>query len=273
MSDVIFISDVIDVLSKCLYIQLLTFNIQLLFIPLTKNLRKDKMKFLYIIIITAFFMSCQPKEVKVPVNDNPGLHEVWNNSPIYILQKIDGQDTIADLKLGQTISTTKWLVAVEKSLVLKQLLPALEKVYKKRRKVSLHSDGKGELYFAYVDSVQKKMSFVEATKLVLMPDFYTSQKYFKQYQKADPEFEKWHLYFYPDNIVLNDSIKFGNISKKQLLDSVSRYMKQKDTLSKKLYLNFDKRDNFDRFLDYYTFFKQNSLPNTTLSSKIFIFTP
>ena len=231
------------------------------------------MKFLYIIIITAFFMSCNHKEVMVPVNDNPGLHEVWNNSPVYILQKIEGKDTIADLKLGQIISTTKWLVAVDRHLTLKQLLPALNKVYKRRRKVSLHSDGKGELYFAYVDSIQKKVSFVNATKLFLMPDFYTSEKYFKQYKKADPGTEKWHLYFYRDNIVLNDSIKLGSISKQQLLDSVVSYMKQKDTMTKQLYLNFDKRNKFDRFLDYYTFFKQKSLHNTTVSPKIFIFTP
>ncbi len=219
-------------------------------------------------------MSCKQKEVKVPVNDNPGLHEVWNNSPVYVLRTIDGQDTIADLKLGQTISTTKWLVAIDKNLTMKQLLPALKKIYKKRRKVSLHSDGKGEVYFAYLDSVQKKMSFVETTKMDLMPDFYTSGEYFKQYSKADMGYEKWHLYIYPRKIVLNDSIKFNSyVSKNQLLDSLAYYMKQRDSVQKQLYLNFDKQDDFNRFLDYYTFFKQNSPANTKTSSKIFIFTP
>lgn len=230
------------------------------------------MKFLYLVFLTVFFISCKPKEIKVPVNDNPGLHEVWDNSPVYILKKIDGQDTIADLKLGQTISTTKWLVAIDKDLTLKQLLPALKKVYKKRRKVSLHSDGKGELYFAYLDSVQKKMSFVNATKMDLMPDFFTSGNYFKEYPKADEGVKKWHLYFYPDKIVLNDSINFGrNLSKKQITDSISFYLKQANTLPVRLYLNFDMRLDFDRFLDCYTFFKQNTPANMDVSSKIFIF--
>ncbi len=220
-------------------------------------------------------MSCKPKEVKVPLNDNPGLHEVWNNSPIYILRKIDGQDTIADLKLGQTISTTKWLVAVDKQLTLKQLLPSLRKVYKKRRKVSLHSDGKGELYFAYLDSLQKKMSFVNATKMDLMPDFFISEKYFNQYKKADTGFEKWHLYVYRNKIVLNDSIKFDKkIYKKKLLDTLSFYMKRRrDSFPKQLYLNFDNRLDFDRFLDFYIYFNQNHPANAKVSSKIFTFTP
>jgi len=219
-------------------------------------------------------MSCKPKDVKIPVNDNAGLHEVWNNSPVYILRDINGHDTLADLKLGQTISTTKWLVAVDKRLTLKQLLPALQKLYKKRRKVSMHSDGKGQLYFTFMDSVQHKVSFVEATDLDLVPDIYTSQKYFEQYPLADVEFKKIHLYIYPDKIVLNDSIKFEpEISKQQLLNRIKSFEKSMDTVPKQVYLNFSTRTNFDRFLNYYTFFKNNPLPKIQISTKIFIFTP
>ena len=219
-------------------------------------------------------MSCKPKDVKIPVNDNAGLHEVWNNSPVYILQNIEGQDTLADIKLGQTISTTKWLVAVDKRLTLKQLLPALQKLYKKRRKVSMHSDGKGQLYFTFMDSVQHKVSFVEATDLDLVPDIYTSQKYFEQYPLAEVEFKKIHLYIYPDKIVLNDSIKFEpEISKQQLLNRIKSFEKPLDSIPKQLYLNFSTRTNFDRFLNYYTFFKNNPLPKIQISTKIFIFTP
>lgn len=219
-------------------------------------------------------MSCKPKDVKIPVNDNAGLHEVWNNSPVYILRDISGHDALADLKLGQTISTTKWLVAVDKRLTLKQLLPALQKLYKKRRKVSMHSDGKGQLYFTFMDSVQHKVSFVEATDLDLVPDIYTSQKYFEQYPLAEVEFKKIHLYIYPDKIVLNDSIKFEpEISKQQLLNRIKSFEKSMDTVPKQVYLNFSTRTNFDRFLNYYTFFKNNPLPKTQISPKIFIFTP
>ena len=219
-------------------------------------------------------MSCKPKDVKIPVNDNAGLYEVWNNSPVYILRDINGHDTLADLKLGQTISTTKWLVAVDKRLTLKQLLPALQKLYKKRRKVSMHSDGKGQLYFTFMDSIQHKVSFVEATDLDLVPDIYTSQKYFEQYPLADVEFKKIHLYIYPDKIILNDSIKYKpDVSKPQILNRIKSFEKPMDTVAKKVYLNFATRIDFDRFLDYYTFFKNNPLPNTHISPKIFIFTP
>ena len=225
------------------------------------------------IVLSAFFMSCKPKDVKIPVNDNAGIHEIWNNSPIYILMEIKGNDTLADAKLGQTISTTKWLVAADKRLKLKQLLPALQKVIKKRHKKSMHSDGKGQLFFSYLDSLQKKVSFVEATHLELMPDFYRSQTYFKTYNQADKDFDKIHLWVYPHKMILNDSLVFNpDKSKKQILDRLKSIDKQNNS-KKRLYLNFDKNISFNRFIDIYTFFKNNLLPHTELSPKIFIFTP
>jgi len=233
------------------------------------------MKLLQFVFILVILVSCNPTDIKVPVNDNPGLHEIWDNSPVYILLKINDNDTIANVKLGQTISTTKWLVAADKRLKLNQLRPALEKLYKKRRKASIHSDGKGALYFTYLDSTQNKISFVEATKLEIMPDFYSSKSYFENYKKAEPEIRKWHLRFSPEKILLNDNIVFDyQLPKKAILDSLIKQISSvKISKTNNLYLNFDSRLNFDRFLNYYTFFKDNLPANIHLSPKIFIFTP
>ncbi|HFX17558.1 MAG TPA: hypothetical protein ENK64_00255 [Flavobacteriales bacterium] len=230
------------------------------------------MKFLQLTFLAVFFTACQSKEIKIPVNDNPGLHEVWNNSPVYILMKIPDQDTIADVKLGQTISSTTWLVAADRRLNMKQLQPALEKVYKKRRKVSMHSDGKGRLFFSYLDSLQNKVSFVEGTKIELMPDFYNSKSYFKEYRKADPDNEKIHLFILPNQFVINDSLTLNkDIPKIALRDSLQSI--SKNYQKPKLYLNFDNRLKYQDFLNIYTFFRNDSLSRVVLSPKIFIFTP
>jgi len=232
------------------------------------------MKFLHIIFLLIFFMSCQSKDVKIPVNDNPGIHEVWDNSPIYILMQVDGQDTIADVKLGQTVSTTKWLVAADRRLSLKQLRPALDKVLKKRHKKSIHSDGKGRLYLSYLDSVQQKVSFVEASNLKLMPEYFTSKSYFKQYKQADKDFDKIHLKVFSKQFVLNDSVSWsGNLSKQDLSNRIKLWSKEQNLRHPKLYLNFDEALSYNRFLDLYTFFKNDSLSMIQLSPKIFIFTP
>jgi len=242
---------------------------------LKKIKHKDKMKFLYLTIISIFFVACQSNEVKVPVNDNAGIPEVWDNSPVYILMNIKDGDTLAEAKLGQTVSTTKWLVAVDKRLTLKQLEPALQKVLKKRHKKSMHSDGKGKLYFTYLDSLQNKISFVEASQMQMMPDFYRSKTYFKEYPQADKEFDKWHLLVTPAQFIINDSIILPtNTVKKDLLKHLNDLgTPTENSRPKKLYLNFDNRLTFDRFLDIYTYFKNHQIKGVGVSPKIFIFTP
>ncbi len=231
------------------------------------------MKFLYLIIFSVFFISCKDREVKIPVNDNPGLHEVWDNSPIYILMKTKGNDTIADVKLGQTMSTTQWLVAADRRLNLKQIRPALQKVLVKRHKKSIHSDGTAHAYFTYLDSLKNKVSFIDFDSIQLMPDFYTSKKYFKEYPKADPDMRKFHLTINGNQIILNDSLSLPR-QKEKLRDSLWNIIASNTgAKNNSLYLNFPESTSFDRFVDWYTFFKKNTIPKGQLNPKIFIFTP
>ena len=230
------------------------------------------MKFLTPVILSFFFMACQNQEVKIPVNDNHGLHEVWDNSRIYVLFQTENNDTLADLKLGQTISTTHWLVAVDKRLKLKHLTKALAKILKKRHKKSIHSKEGMHAYFTFLDSVQKKVSFIDFDSLQLMPEYFTSSSYFQEYPKADSGFQKYHLNIGRRHILLNDSIDVSGLSKTRIGDSLTRMIHTNKT-PVKLYLNFEPEVYFDRFLDYYTFFKNNPALNKKLSPKIFIFTP
>ncbi len=238
-----------------------------------KNYSKDKMKFLYIITLSLFFASCHPSDVKIPVNDNQGLQEVWDNSRIYVLFDNSSEDTIADVKLGQTITTTHWLVAIDKRLKMKHLIKPINKILKKRHKKSIHSKEGTHAYFTFLDSLQKKVSFIDFDSIQIMPDYFTSVDYFKQYPKAETQYNKLHLLIYPDKIYLNDRIELTGLNKKQMLDSIIKTSLQKnDTADFRLYLNADKDIFFDKFLDYYTFFKNNHPENIRLSPKIFIFT-
>ena len=219
-------------------------------------------------------MSCQEQDVKIPVNDNPGIHEVWDNSRIYVLFNSKNGDTVANLKLGQTITTTHWLTAVDKRLKLKHLTGALNKILKKRHKKSIHSKEGTHAYFTYLDSTSKQVSFIDFDSLQLMPDYYTSTGYLKKYPQADKEYSRLHLKIFRDKISLNDSTDFSGLTKIQINDSIRQLTKNTPDKTKNiLYLNFDKEIYFDRFLDYYTFFKNNPVHNGKLSSKIFIFTP
>ncbi len=233
------------------------------------------MKFLYIALLSVFFLSCQNAEVKVPINDNPGLNEVWDNSRVYILMKTEEGKQLPDLKLGQVITTTHWLVAVDKRLLMKDLVQPIEKVIKKRHKKSIHSKEGTHAYFSYLDSVSNKMAFIDFDSIQFTSQVYPSKKYFEKYHKADAEFNKFHLTVLQNELVLSDTIHFDSaFSKEQITDSIWKVIgKKTNEKQNRLYISFDESMNFDRFLDYYTFFKNNPIPKGKLSNKIFIFKP
>jgi len=219
-------------------------------------------------------MSCQQQEVKIPVNDNHGLTEVWDNSRIYILFNKKGNDTLADLKLGQTITTTHWLTAVDRRLKMKHLSKALEKILKKRHKKSIHSKEGTHAYFSYIDTTRQKVSFIDFDSIQLMPEYYTSSAYFDQYPKADQAYTQYHLRITPQKIQLNDSMDFSGYTKVRIADTINKIlMNTEANRNNILYLNFDKEVYFDQFLNLYTFFKNNPVNKLKLSPKIFIFTP
>ncbi len=231
------------------------------------------MKLLNFFIFTILFISCSQKEVKIPVNDNPGEHQIWDNSRIYILADVNSGDTIPDLKLGQIITTTHWLVAIDKRLKLKDLIEPIEKIIKKRHKKSIHYDPTKKLYFSYLDSVQKKVSFVDFDSIQFMPNIYISPTYFNKFFKEDKDFNKFHLIIDNQQIILNDSIvidKEENKSKmkEKIWKYVASHTNEKQNI---LYLNFDKNLKFNTFINYYTFFKNNNIPKGKLSNRIFIF--
>jgi len=106
-----------------------------------------------------------------------------------------------------------------------------------------------------------------------MPDYYTSAAYFKEYPKAETGVTPYHLSILPGKIILNDSIDFSSATKKQIADSLSKIIDSNPGNKNRLYLNANDELFFDRFLDYYTFFKNNPVDKLQLSPKIFIFTP
>ena len=232
------------------------------------------MKFLHLSILLVFFASCNKQDVKIPVNDNPGIHEVWDNSRIYILTKVKNGDTLPDLQIGQTMSTTQWLVAVDRRLRLKKLIAPIEKILKKRHKKSIHSKEGTHAYFTYLDSTQHKISFIDFDSIQIMPDYFQAKSYFEKYHKTDSTFNKFFLTIKPNSIALNDSIVFKlPVNKNMLRDSLWNYIgKQTGEKTNRLYINFDSSMYFDKFLDYYTFLKNNPIPKGKLSEKIFIFT-
>lgn len=118
--------------------------------------------FLILILIT--FSSCNKKTVQLPEIQNASITEVVDVSPVYMFYD-EKKDSI-EFNRKNMISTTNWLVNIDKRLTLKQVLPHLLYLQEKRHGDGMHKNENARNYFTCNDTIRKDLGFIDFTDLV-----------------------------------------------------------------------------------------------------------
>ncbi|WP_159021566.1 hypothetical protein [Formosa sp. L2A11] len=120
------------------------------------------MKQLSLIMLLLLCLSCSnDKELKLPEIEHSKITEVLDVSPAYIFYNTKAEDSV-ELNKQNLISTTNWLVNVDNRLTLKQAIPVLMALQKKKRNAS-HKKKGVENYFTAFNPEVKSLCFVEFT--------------------------------------------------------------------------------------------------------------
>ena len=129
---------------------------------------------LFVLFITLF--SCgNERIVQLPEVEQSDIHEVLDVSPIYIFyDETQPDSTLFNRK--NMISTTNWLVNVDKRLTLRQVVPHLQYLQDKRQKGSMHKNEAARNYFTCNDKSISNLGFLDFTdaKFHLIKDVETA---------------------------------------------------------------------------------------------------
>jgi len=121
------------------------------------------MKRIVLILLTAFSFSCAERELQLPVTTANDITEILDVSPIYMFYD-EATDSV-DFNRKNMISTTNWLVNIDKRLTLKQILPHLQYLQEKRRGDGMHKNENAKNYFTCFNEDTKNLSFIEFTNI------------------------------------------------------------------------------------------------------------
>jgi len=127
------------------------------------------MKRIVLILLTAFSFSCAERELQLPVTTANDITEILDVSPIYMFYD-EATDSV-DFNRKNLISTTNWLVNIDKRLTLKQILPYLQYLQEKRRGDGMHKNENAKNYFTCFNEETKNLSFIEFTNDVYNLDY------------------------------------------------------------------------------------------------------
>ena len=118
------------------------------------------MKRIVLILLSTFSFSCAERELQLPVITANDITEILDVSPIYMFYD-EATDSV-DFNRKNMISTTNWLVNIDKRLTLKQILPHLQYLQEKRRGDGMHKNENAKNYFTCFNEDAKSLSFIES---------------------------------------------------------------------------------------------------------------
>lgn len=119
----------------------------------------------FLILLLVCYACGNEKYVQLPEVERSEINEVLDVSPIYIFYDETKPDS-TDFNRKNMISTTNWLVNIDKRLAMGQVLPHLQYLQEKRKKGGMHKNENAKNYFTCNDTSINNLGFLEFTNVV-----------------------------------------------------------------------------------------------------------
>lgn len=225
------------------------------------------MKNIYLVTILIFIISCgKDKVVQLPEINHSDISEIQDVSAAYLFYDESNPNGF-ELNRKNLISTTNWLVNVDKRLTLKQVFPQLKFLQNKKQN-SEHKNKNAKNYFTCNDLSDKTLGFIEFTNLVYHEE--SSETYMSKISEIR---EVQNLK--PISFNLNGEISIINpnsepfiimTNKNELLND----LKKMDTIESTLYFNFNEKLTFQEYITYKSMFLKSDFKHLKISNQEFL---
>jgi biopolymer transport protein ExbD len=120
------------------------------------------MRYILFLILLSCFSCNNERVLQLPEIENAEITEVLDVSPAYIFYD-ETQPDSSLLNRKNLISTTNWLVNVDKRLTLRQAIPHIKFLQDKKRNAELHKNENAKNYFTCNDMSIGNLGFMEFT--------------------------------------------------------------------------------------------------------------
>src|SRR5690606_14870685 len=118
-------------------------------------------KILFLAIITLFYSCGKEKVIQLPEIQHADISKIDDVSVAYLFYDETLPDSV-DLNRKNIITTTNWLINVDKRLSLKQAIPHIQFLQEKKENSS-HKKENAKNYFTCNDLSRKNLGFIEFT--------------------------------------------------------------------------------------------------------------
>lgn len=237
------------------------------------------MRSLLFLLTLCLLCSCyNDKVIHLPEIDSSDINEILDVSPGYLFYDESKPDSV-ELNRKNLISTTNWLVNVDKRLTLDQAIPKIRFLQDKKRNAKMHKNEAAKNYFTCNDTSIKNLGFIEFTDVV-----YTT---YKDEEGRDTDNNAYLFdiivksmdsiilksYVYPthanSNMQTNNTIVNTLISQIESLKTI--YDPDHSSDNYIIYFSFNRNLTFQDYISIKSLFIDFMIENTTISNNEFIY--
>ena len=207
-------------------------------------------KLILLLVLFLGLTSCRfGDEVLLPQGTYSVKKDMVDYSQLYFFFKTEGKDTLAETNFNNMISTTNWVLSIDKRLPLHKVIPEVVKLQIKKQKKNAHG-GKNqtEMFFSYSDSVGKNLAFLPFKSVEFSQKIYHSYNYIKKYPDFHTGFENVSIDILKGNRVLVNDVLVTDANQWLFIQDYLSFLSENKTVL--VYLNFDERLSFDDYMKF-----------------------
>ena len=130
-----------------------------------KSIKVMRIRYYLLLLIILSFSCSKDKFILLPEIEHSKITEVNDVSPAYLFYNKTKEDSV-ELNRKNLISTTNWLVNVDKRLTLKQAIPKIKFLQDKKRNAQMHKNENAKNYFTCNNISIKNLGFLEFTEII-----------------------------------------------------------------------------------------------------------
>ena len=229
------------------------------------------MKYFILLFTALFVFSCgKDKVVLLPEISHSEITDIKDVSAAYIFYDETKPDS-TELNRRNLISTTNWLINVDKRLTLKQVIPHIKFLQDKKGNSS-HKNENARNYFTCNDTSRKSLGFIEFTEVVYHEE--TIREYNKNdVCKTKPDQEIYVKVRSLDSISIHfatgDCASTNPTNKYDLLNGIKSDLIQEGVVI--LHLGYYKNSSFQDYIAIKSKLNSLDLGHVVISKDEFIF--
>jgi hypothetical protein len=228
------------------------------------------MRYILLLCLSVLIFSCgKDKVLQLPEITHSEISEINDVSAAYLFYDETKTDSV-ELNRKNLISTTNWLVNVDKRLTLKQAIPKIKFLQEKKQE-SEHKNDHAKNYFTCNDANSKNLGFIEFTDVVYHDE--DAGEYFSKISDI-PKGTRFSIAYYASEKIevtgFIEELITITTNESNLTKTLSGLFNP-ENIQFEIILNFNQNITFQDYITFKSILSQLDLNNVIISNHEFIF--